>query len=121
MPHPIKAEWLLILTCPPGGLPTPAGVLLLDRPANRISFKLKEDLNTGDEDIDMIWPLFAEELRLRAAAEGAEAVVHWLGTAFSHVFRVSDLRPLLTQTASQSLDALYEAHVEKRRMASNSS
>ena len=85
MPHTIKAEWLLIFIFPPGGHAEPAGVLLLDRTSNQLTFRLRGDLRTGDEDIDMVWHHFAEELNVRAAEEGAEAVVDWLQTTLSNV------------------------------------
>jgi hypothetical protein len=120
IPRTIKAEWLLIFICPPAGHAQPAGVLLLDRNSNQLFFRLRGDLRTGDEDIDIVWERFAEELDLRASEEGPAEVVEWLKTSFSNVFRVSDLRTLLTQNASQALDSLYEDHVEKPRMTSRS-
>ena len=120
MQRTIKAEWLLIMICPPAGQPEPAGILLLDRASNQLFFRLKGDLHTRDEDIDMVWEQFAEELALRASEEGAAELVAWLETTFSNVFRVSDLHTLLTPNASEALASLYEDHVEKPTVTGHS-
>lgn len=112
----MNTEWLLISICPPSEPIQPAGVLLLDRRSNVLLFRLK-DLLTGNEDVDLLWPHFAEELDLRASEQGAEAVVAWLETTFSNVIRVSEPRHLEAEDALEALNALYDDYVEKRSTA----
>jgi hypothetical protein len=109
----IRAEWLLMTICLPGTPPAPVGVLLLDRKANQLFFKLRADLHTGSEDVDLVWDQLAEELNLRVAEEGAVAVVDWLQTVWSNVFRVSDPHSIQTPDTFAALSALYEDYVEK--------
>jgi hypothetical protein len=112
MRGPIQAEWCPLLVCPPEQPIVPAGILLLDRQLNQLFFKLKPKLHTGLEEIDLVWNQLPEELSHRVTEIGADQVMVWLETTWSHVFRVSDSRPLETDELEQSLASLYQEHVE---------
>ena len=108
----VQVEWWLLLVCPPERPIVPAGILLLDRQSNQLFFKLKAKLHTGQEDIDSIWDHLPEDLSHRVTEIGADQIMIWLATTWSHVFRVSDPKALETTNLEQSLAALYQEHVE---------
>ena len=116
----VKVDWMLISMCPPASHAKPVGIVLLDPIANKLFFRLKTTLNSGNKDIDSIWEQFGEDLDLRATERGATEVFEWLESTFSTVFRVSELQTALTQNVFQALDSLYEDHVEKSRIITHS-
>jgi hypothetical protein len=62
-------EWLLLLLCPPGEPPQPAGVLLLDSVSDKLDIKLKPTIDIEDEVVLEVWAEIEDDL-MRKAEEG---------------------------------------------------
>ena len=114
MPTTDTAEWMLLLLRLPGKRPVPAGVLLLESPADRLWVKLKPDFQLEDPALEIIWSNLADHLRQQALEQGASQVAAWLETSASHVVQLScrDIVDLKSSSFSDTVEKLYSEHVE---------
>jgi hypothetical protein len=107
MPNKHFAEWMIIYVCPPGQPREPAGIFLVDNDSGRLLLRVKEELDTGNEDIALVWRGFAEDLTELSRELGADEVLKWLEDSASNSFQLSEHHPTESADLSKLLDGLY--------------
>jgi SOS-response transcriptional repressor LexA len=103
-----QGVFLLLTLHPPGEAGVPAGVLLLDRDANRLYLKTVPQwpMSLPREDREVLVAM-AEELESRAAVEPGDALLNELEDTFSHMLRVSDRESVLLGNPERDLERLF--------------
>ena len=105
------AVWTILYVCPPSEPREAVGILLVDSTADRLLIRVKEDLNTVDEDIDAVWGSFAEYLVMQSKDSGAEQVLKSLESSASHAFQLSERHSVEAADLLHTLEELYSRHV----------
>ena len=105
------AVWTILYVCPPSEPKEAAGILLVDSTADCLLIRVKEKLNTVDQDIEVVWGSFAEDLLIQSKDSGAEHVLQSLESSASHAFQLSERHSVEAADLRHALDELYSTHV----------
>jgi hypothetical protein len=105
------AIWTILYACPPSEPKEAAGILLVDSTADSLLIRVKEQLNTVDEDIDLIWGSLAEDLVVQSKDSGAEQVLKSLEGSASHAFQLSARHSVQAADLPHTLMELYSKHI----------
>ena len=105
------AVWTILYVCPPSEPKEAVGILLVDSTADRLLIRVKEELNTVDEDIEIVWGSFAEHLVMQSKDSGAERVLKSLESSASHAFQLSARHSVEAFDLPHTLEELYSKHV----------
>ena len=105
------ARYSLLLVELPGQEAITAGVLLEDPATDQVHIRLRRDWQSIDSDQAEDLAFFEEDLRARAAEEGAAKFFARLEDTLSNTIRVSDRREALVEDFPRALARLYREHV----------
>jgi hypothetical protein len=105
------AVWTILYVCGPSEPKEAAGILLVDRTADRLLIRVKEELNTVDEDIHLVWGGFLEDLVMQSKDFGAEQVLKSLESDASHAFQLSARHSVEAADLPHTLEEIYSKHV----------
>jgi hypothetical protein len=105
------AVWTILYVCGPSEPKEAAGILLVDSTTDRLLIRVKEELNTVDEDIHIVWGAFLEDLILQSQDFGAEQVLKSLETNASHAFQLSERHSIEAAHLPHTLEEIYSKHV----------
>jgi hypothetical protein len=105
------AVWSILYVCPPSEPTEVAGILLVDTATDRLLARLKQRLSTLNEDIDLIWGSFAEDLAIQSRKLGADQLLTSLEGTASHAFQVSARHAVEAVDLPHTLIELYSSHV----------
>ena len=108
-----RGEYCLLRLALPGATEQVIGVLLLDPAQDRLFLRLRthwEDI-AGSDDQEYLSEL-EEDLRIHAAAMGADRFLRWLEDSLSHVLRIDDRAAISLGSFHYMLDRLFARHVE---------
>ncbi len=113
MTPPTRAEYVVLEAALPGRAALPAGILLLDRVADRLFVKLRSDWAEWAPPADVeVLNLVAADLAAQAAQLGASALLSLLEDRLSNALRVSERRTAVVSDFQRALERLYAAEVE---------
>jgi phage repressor protein C with HTH and peptisase S24 domain len=111
----LQAEYVVLSLAPAGEREIPFGVMLLDKDANRVEWKVREDL------VDLLSPEDAEyaalldaDFRARASELGGKEFLESLEDSLSGFLRISDRETAVGSSSRGLLNRLYETHVDAR-------
>jgi phage repressor protein C with HTH and peptisase S24 domain len=105
------ARYSLLLVELPGQEAITAGVLLEDPATDQVHIRLRRDWQSIDPDQAEDLASFEEDLRARAAEEGAAKFFARLEDTLSNTIRVSDRREAMVEDFPRALARLYREHV----------
>ena len=83
----------------------------MDTATDRLLARLKQRLSTMNEDIDLMWSSFAEDLAIHSRKLGAQQVLKSLEDTASHALQVSPRHAVEAADLSRTLIELYSSHV----------
>jgi hypothetical protein len=89
------------------------GILLLDKAADAIHAKLKADWRATNEDDQLWWDEFRNDLLGQSAGAGGSFFFEMLQESASHFLTVSDARETDCRDISSLLEKLYAEHVSE--------
>jgi hypothetical protein len=93
---------------------TPAGILLLDSATDCLYAKLTPDPQTTDEDSNLWWSEFRDQMQADSGNAGGTALFQFLQESASLSVTVSDAQNLLCGDIKRCLETLYLIHVNRR-------
>lgn len=100
-------EYLVLEVCLPGGRPEAAGVILLDRDANRLYVRARRDWDSfAGEEADVLSAL-EEMIETMAAERGAAETLAYIEQSFSHLIRAGERQTTLAADPEARLRRLY--------------
>lgn len=89
------------------------GILVLDRSADRLYFRVNRNWRAENVDSQLWWDEFIQELSADCSDSGGLSLFEFLQDSASHFLTVSDARTVLCSDISSLLDVLYETHVHE--------
>jgi SOS-response transcriptional repressor LexA len=109
-----RGYWSLLEVAQPGRRPLPYGILLADRETGELTLRLA-DLQLFDEldeqDLDFLEALPAD-LQQKGREMGGLGLMDWLEDSLSHFLRVSDREAIAYGDARETVDRLFDEHVD---------
>jgi phage repressor protein C with HTH and peptisase S24 domain len=116
--RPLKVKdrgyWSLLEVAQPGRRPVPYGILLADRETGELTLRLA-DLQLFEEldeqDIDFLEAL-SVDLDQKGREMGGLRLMDWLEDGLSHFLRVSDREAIAYDDARETVDRLFDEHVD---------
>lgn len=109
------AEWSLMEVAPAGRGLIPFGVLLVDTETDELSLRCRKSSEIEgleEQELDIL-DFLPDDLRKKAAENGASALVHLLEDSLSGFLRIGDRTALdYTGTAQRAADRLFDEHVD---------
>ena len=104
-------DYIVLEVCLPGAKPENAGVLLLDREADRLYVKARRDWSSFDTgEADVLCEL-EEMIESMARERGATETLAYIETAFSGVVRATDRQTTVAADPEARLRRLYREYV----------
>ena len=104
-------EYILLEVCLPGGRPENAGVILLDKEANRLFVKARRDWDSfASEEADVLSGL-EETIESMARDHGAAEAMAYIESAFSGVVRATDRQAAMAADPEARLRRLYRENI----------
>ena len=110
-----RGTWSLLEVAVPGNNPVPLGILLVDEGTDGLNLRLRDAAEIEDleeQEIDIL-ALLADDLRMKARANGARALIDSLDE-LSGFFRINDRTPIsFTGDPQRATDRLYDEYVDR--------
>ncbi len=106
-----SARYSLLMVDLPGGEIVTAGVLLEDPATDRVHLRLRRDWECLAPEEAEVLSALEDDLRARAAEEGAAKFFARLEDTLSNTIRVSDRREAMVEDFPRALARLYREHV----------
>ena len=107
-----QGTFVVLEACLPERTARPIGVMLIDPETDRAWVRLRAQFDDLTDDTD-VWDALADDLRAKAAENGAEALLKSLEDTLSNALRVGERQAVEVDAFTRAVERLYAEHVEE--------